>query len=140
MICGLCQEQESKYKCPKCKVPYCSIACYKSEAHKHEEKESNQSTPKVNIAIKQEDITDNKYASVINDPQIKSMLREPALQVHLLTISKLLNEDSLIQGNVNYDQRLELVRLKLQDLRAGGIEENELVEEFIGRVLQLLDE
>ncbi|CAK4082948.1 unnamed protein product [Aphanomyces euteiches] len=27
--CGVCQEQPRKYKCPLCRLPYCSTACYK---------------------------------------------------------------------------------------------------------------
>eukprot|EP00122_Pirum_gemmata_P018366 Pgem_evm1s17197 len=27
--CGVCNEQEFKYKCPKCKLRYCSLACFK---------------------------------------------------------------------------------------------------------------
>lgn len=28
-ICELCNQQASKYTCPKCKVKYCSLSCYK---------------------------------------------------------------------------------------------------------------
>ncbi|BBN17952.1 zinc finger HIT domain-containing protein 3 [Marchantia polymorpha subsp. ruderalis] len=28
--CGVCVEAESKYKCPNCLTPYCSLACYKT--------------------------------------------------------------------------------------------------------------
>ncbi|KAF9986226.1 hypothetical protein BGZ75_002068 [Mortierella antarctica] len=28
-ICGVCTTVESKYKCPTCTLPYCSLACYK---------------------------------------------------------------------------------------------------------------
>lgn len=27
--CGVCQEKPSKYRCPGCKAPYCSLACNK---------------------------------------------------------------------------------------------------------------
>ncbi|GHJ90199.1 hypothetical protein NliqN6_6601 [Naganishia liquefaciens] len=27
--CVVCHEQEQKYKCPACQVPYCSVACFK---------------------------------------------------------------------------------------------------------------
>ncbi|KAI9256613.1 hypothetical protein BDA99DRAFT_143183 [Phascolomyces articulosus] len=30
VLCGICSDQESKYKCPTCKIPYCSIACFKN--------------------------------------------------------------------------------------------------------------
>ena len=34
--CEVCAENESKYKCPKCKVVYCSLACYKAHKDKCE--------------------------------------------------------------------------------------------------------
>ncbi|KAI9472910.1 hypothetical protein BDB00DRAFT_861220, partial [Zychaea mexicana] len=30
VLCAICNDQESKYKCPTCKAPYCSIACFKN--------------------------------------------------------------------------------------------------------------
>jgi len=36
MNCSICKEnKESKYKCPKCRIPYCSVACWKT--HKAED-------------------------------------------------------------------------------------------------------
>lgn len=32
-VCGLCKVNFASYKCPKCHVPYCSLACYKGDAH-----------------------------------------------------------------------------------------------------------
>ena len=29
-VCQVCQREESKYACPKCSTPYCSLACYKN--------------------------------------------------------------------------------------------------------------
>ncbi|XP_011080155.1 zinc finger HIT domain-containing protein 3 [Sesamum indicum] len=31
--CEVCEEAQSKYKCPSCLIPYCSLACFK----KHKE-------------------------------------------------------------------------------------------------------
>jgi len=28
-----CTENQSKYVCPKCEAPYCSLLCYKSSSH-----------------------------------------------------------------------------------------------------------
>ncbi|ERN15786.1 zinc finger HIT domain-containing protein 3 isoform X2 [Amborella trichopoda] len=28
--CGVCVEAQSKYKCPTCFMPYCSLACFKN--------------------------------------------------------------------------------------------------------------
>ncbi|XP_026727079.1 zinc finger HIT domain-containing protein 2 [Trichoplusia ni] len=32
-ICGLCNDKQSKYCCPRCEIFYCSLDCYKSEKH-----------------------------------------------------------------------------------------------------------
>ncbi|KAI5202103.1 hypothetical protein E4T39_04910 [Aureobasidium subglaciale] len=34
-VCGVCQQVESKYKCPSCQLRYCSIACYKQHKETH---------------------------------------------------------------------------------------------------------
>ncbi|EME48550.1 hypothetical protein DOTSEDRAFT_118716 [Dothistroma septosporum NZE10] len=33
--CGVCNEQDSKYKCPICELRYCSIPCYKTHKPTH---------------------------------------------------------------------------------------------------------
>ncbi|KAJ6588511.1 hypothetical protein B0H19DRAFT_1099765 [Mycena capillaripes] len=33
ITCRLCRRQFSKYTCPTCNVPYCSLTCFRSEAH-----------------------------------------------------------------------------------------------------------
>ncbi|KAK7042321.1 hypothetical protein R3P38DRAFT_2889760 [Favolaschia claudopus] len=33
VTCGLCRRQFSKYTCPTCNVPYCSLTCFRSSAH-----------------------------------------------------------------------------------------------------------
>ncbi|XP_038213299.1 zinc finger HIT domain-containing protein 2 [Zerene cesonia] len=32
-LCGLCEQNNSKYSCPRCDVLYCSLNCYKAEKH-----------------------------------------------------------------------------------------------------------
>ena len=53
MICGICKEQESKYKCPKCSVTYCSIKCYKSPEHSHDNITESTTTGTTTRTIKQ---------------------------------------------------------------------------------------
>ncbi|XP_054277793.1 zinc finger HIT domain-containing protein 2 [Macrosteles quadrilineatus] len=31
--CQICKQADSKYVCPKCNIPYCSLKCYQSELH-----------------------------------------------------------------------------------------------------------
>ncbi|KAF8420039.1 hypothetical protein EV426DRAFT_700667 [Tirmania nivea] len=37
-LCQLCNVTESRYKCPTCFIPYCSLACYKPHKTVHEAK------------------------------------------------------------------------------------------------------
>uniref|UniRef100_A0A0E0N4H5 HIT-type domain-containing protein n=1 Tax=Oryza rufipogon TaxID=4529 RepID=A0A0E0N4H5_ORYRU len=32
--CDVCKEAPSKYKCPACRTPYCSVACFKNHKDK----------------------------------------------------------------------------------------------------------
>ncbi|KAF3766227.1 hypothetical protein M406DRAFT_346225 [Cryphonectria parasitica EP155] len=34
-LCGICEEQEGKYKCPRCSLPYCSVVCFRSHKENH---------------------------------------------------------------------------------------------------------
>ncbi|KAJ4153887.1 hypothetical protein LMH87_010354 [Akanthomyces muscarius] len=34
-ICGVCQQEPPKYKCPRCYLPYCSVACSKVHRENH---------------------------------------------------------------------------------------------------------
>lgn len=33
VLCGICRKHVSRYTCPTCNVPYCSLACFRSETH-----------------------------------------------------------------------------------------------------------
>ncbi|KAF2762252.1 hypothetical protein EJ05DRAFT_202419 [Pseudovirgaria hyperparasitica] len=33
--CGICEKEVSKYKCPTCAIPYCSLTCYKPHKAAH---------------------------------------------------------------------------------------------------------
>lgn len=130
MICKVCGEHESKYKCPVCMVKYCSLACYRN--HQHEKTESLETK-------KQEWVpagADDKFALVLNDPTIQSMLKYKSLQVHLLSIIKILKSDDFTNETTTEGKR-EIANLKLCNLRIGGSEENELVEDFIKVFLNL---
>ncbi|CAL1186806.1 unnamed protein product [Candida parapsilosis] len=76
-----------------------------------------------------------KFDKLLQDDQIEYLLKQPALQFHLLSIITIL-QDGFI-NNLNQEQKLEVMNLKLNDLRKGGVEQNELVEEFVQRVLEL---
>ncbi|CAN1169753.1 Zinc finger HIT domain-containing protein 3 [Linum perenne] len=45
--CQVCNESESKYKCPSCLVPYCSLICFK----KHKEIPCSKPVAKASLAV-----------------------------------------------------------------------------------------
>ena len=79
------------------------------------------------------------FEKIANDPIIRSLLKYKSLQTHLQILLKLLL-DSLLTREPIFENRKEIVNMRLCDLRIGGPEENELVEEFVQRVLILHDE
>lgn len=45
-LCELCGTELSKYRCPKCKILYCSVACFKSHKEKQCQLLTDQSNEK----------------------------------------------------------------------------------------------
>lgn len=33
-LCSSCRRQIAKYTCPKCNLPYCSLACFRSQVER----------------------------------------------------------------------------------------------------------
>lgn len=138
MICGICKEIEAKYRCPKCNVHYCSIGCFKGPNHIHTENEK----PVQKNANDEKSIENNSsdlYARIASDTQIQSMLKFKSLQFHLSVILKIL-DDPQVSGEQTSAGRREVANAKLTQLREGGVEENELVEDFVTRVLEMMEE
>ncbi|XP_062225022.1 uncharacterized protein LOC133923771 isoform X2 [Phragmites australis] len=44
--CGVCKEAASKYKCPSCRTPYCSVTCFKN----HKEESCQKTLPQEEIS------------------------------------------------------------------------------------------
>ncbi|OAK98379.1 hypothetical protein IQ06DRAFT_379221 [Phaeosphaeriaceae sp. SRC1lsM3a] len=43
-LCGVCNAEPKKYKCPTCSLPYCSITCFKLHKSTHPESSTTPST------------------------------------------------------------------------------------------------
>ena len=145
VLCGICQVEQSKYKCPKCSIAYCSLTC-KSESHTHDNLPTVTDTTSQPPQQQQQTTTtttttpgDDKFLKLLQDDQIKYLLNQPSLQFHLLSIIKILIDPTFTPKNSNIEQKLDIANLKLNDLRIGGIEQNELVEEFVQRCLELMN-
>lgn len=138
--CSVCLKEQAKYRCPKCPVVYCSLTCFKSPSHSHDSlADEPKAIPEPEVAKKTEEKPEKSnelFATIAKDPVIKHLLTYNSLQVHLAVILKLLN-DSSITNEPLAENRKELANMRLCDLRMGGSEENELVEEFVSRVIEL---
>lgn len=134
----MCLKEQAKYRCPKCPVTYCSLTCFKSPSHSHESQaeETRSEKPVVASAPAESPSTVSINQKIAEDPVINQLLKYKSLQVHLAVIVKLLN-DSSITNEPLAENRREIANMRLCDLRMGGAEENELVEEFVTRIIEL---
>lgn len=150
MLCSICNVKESKYTCPTCLCKYCSLACFKSD--KHKEMDQIATEKKVKLEESNVDVTEssstNAEEQVIDDPmlaklsqntQFQEYISSPVLQFHILTVLEILDNISLT-NEYSKDGRTQIASRKLNDLRKGGLEENEYVEEFICWLLNWMDE
>lgn len=132
--CKICSEAPSKYKCPNCSLDYCSLKCFKSESHKHDEipTEKESTTETVDNKVIKAENTQDEFDKLIKDEKLQYLLKFKALKFHLKAIYEILNDTSL-----NRDEKWDQANQKLSNLRITGSEENELVEEFCQRVVEL---
>lgn len=128
-------------------INYCSIACYKSPDHvsRHEqvttEKSQSQSQDQQQHQQHQQQdqqqdqsqSLDHKFDKIIENKSIQDLLKLDALQIHLSSLIKL-------SQSFNSSEKYDLLNMKINDMRLNGIEENQLVEEFIHTFLLLLNE
>ncbi|CAG5876961.1 unnamed protein product [Menidia menidia] len=90
-ICNVCREQTPKYRCPACKIRYCSLGCYK--------KHKDSCTPVKNHSTRNHECSDGS-SSVSAEPwSVDDLLHEdgiidkvPPQRLQLLGESKELRE------------------------------------------------
>lgn len=149
--CEVCQENEACYKCPKTKVRYCSLKCYKNI--KPEVTSNSDKSDKVVGAIEppQEpnSVTEtehkklDKYQYAVEDARIRELLRHNTVKFHLDKVYRILSVNSIgetTDSSMTEDMKRELAVDYLNTLRTGGIHCNEAIEEFCQLFLELLRE
>ncbi|GAA5860815.1 hypothetical protein JCM3774_003149 [Rhodotorula dairenensis] len=67
--CGICHKQTSQYTCPKCNLPYCSLACFRSPEHRA-------CTDNFDRATLAEDLQGDTDASSSDKRQMLEMLKK----------------------------------------------------------------
>lgn len=85
--CEVCSIIESKYKCPKCSIRYCSLECFK--AHKNDSGDCSR-VPKTEQP--------SKFELLKSDPDLLTMLQKDTfLQSYLKAIESSNNPKELFQ-------------------------------------------
>ncbi|XP_044501371.1 zinc finger HIT domain-containing protein 3 isoform X1 [Mangifera indica] len=95
--CQVCNEAQSKYKCPTCLAPYCSLACFKK--HKEIPCVKPESIEEKSIAIPQssaerplnvdepgEVLQKVQLESIASSSEIRDVLKDESLQKLILSI------------------------------------------------------
>lgn len=146
-LCGICNENESKYKCPKCSIRYCSLACYKdTEKHQHsEEKESiteglednkktgeAEQTSEKKVGDRSPTLRTESFNELYQEtPEIQELLKYNTVKFHLAKVYRILKSNvSSSETGLNSESKKQLAVDYLNTLRYGGIHYNEAIEEF----------
>lgn len=124
-ICQVCQEAESKYKCPKCVIPYCSLSCFKQ--HKPEnyscsiqKSETDKQTKdckenaKIDYIPTQESVklSKDQLLKLAKNPVLRKRLEDQHLQKYLKALNQSEDPDEIfeqLQNNERFNEFCDLV-------------------------------
>ena len=122
-LCAVCNESPFKYKCPNCKIAYCSVVCYK----KHKEvpcakvevskpapagagKKPFMSRYAKAAAFDEErtwKIRESQLAQLRGNTDICAALRDPVLQAKLVSIDNARDRDAALNKAIASDPRFK---------------------------------
>lgn len=138
--CGICHDNDAKYKCPKCGIKYCSLACYKDESrHKdpvdpiNQEEEQKDKTENPTNSTDPPRLASTEYSKLYSEtPEIQELLKYNTVKFHLSKVYRILCSDVADpnESNMNSEMKRQLAVDYLNTLRYGGIHYNEAIEEF----------
>lgn len=134
--CIICNKENSNYKCPRCKTPYCSLACCKTHKQDCADVPSasattvvTSSTSKIgNEAHKSIEAVKHTYPDLLTQEHMKKLESTPWL-VKMLAGSKRLRDDIKSVDSAT-DRQAALTRIKLAKPHFG---------EFVDKLLQELN-
>lgn len=137
-------EKQAKYKCPACKSPYCSVLCFKSHKLKCTSPQNEDTELKNKRAeeVKEDaaGLTENpQFSRIFKNERVKALLSSEGVQKHLKLLYEIMNDPN-ISGENNSEGRRIVALKKLRELRKGGREGNEAIEELVCEVTKLWEE
>lgn len=109
--CQVCVHAESKYKCPTCLLPYCSVMCFKQ----HKEVPCSREVPSIQVngqpiqpprSFEENDeegwrLDESELVAVAASSEIRNLLKDEELQKIILTI------DSSVNAEEELDKAME---------------------------------
>ena len=134
-------EKQAKYKCPSCESPYCSVICFK--AHKLKctpAPRKDSETNKESVSEAQQKASENpQFNSIFQNERVKTLLCSEGVKKHLKLLYDIMNDPN-ISGESNSEGRRIVALKKLRELRKGGREGNEAIEELVCEVTKLWED
>ncbi|CAO3632610.1 unnamed protein product [Cunninghamella echinulata] len=130
--CTICQEAASKYKCSTCRIPYCSLTCYKS----HKEIPCQNMPPPETEPVMKNKTKKNKEQEIEEEEEDNSRLSQEQLQLLAQSpqIKSLLKHKKLRELISKIDESSQPEKI-LETIRS----EDEGFEEFLQLLLQTTD-
>ncbi|AQZ16958.1 HIT1 (YJR055W) [Zygosaccharomyces parabailii] len=144
--CGICEAEDAKYKCPKCGVKYCSLACYKDTIKHQDPTEGDRDEQIHHIESKkasENSLASPKWSKIFSEtPELQRLLQYNTVKFHLAKVYRILCGESLDsnESGMNSEMKRQLAVDYLNTLRYGGIHYNEAIEEFCGISLARLEQ
>ena len=81
MICSVCGTNQSSYKCPKCKQPYCCLNCFKIHKESCEKQINiNDQNDEIQTKTNENNIEISPFEIFRSHPEIINALSDPRLQ------------------------------------------------------------
>ncbi|KAJ3182226.1 Zinc finger HIT domain-containing protein 3 [Gaertneriomyces sp. JEL0708] len=121
-ICSICNENSSKYKCPNCLVPYCSLSCFRT--HKETPCEKTTAAPPTPKEESKPDLPIEEDSLLSGDVLLKlKQCKDVQSLVSLPELQKILAE---VDGAAQPEKALDNLR------------NDPLMSEFIEKALEVI--
>ncbi|KAH9202267.1 hypothetical protein LQ764DRAFT_222426 [Zygosaccharomyces rouxii] len=116
--CGICHDNDAKYKCPKCGIKYCSLTCYKDEArHKDPVDSTDQKEEQIGKnekpanSAKPPQLASPEYSKIYTEtPEIQELLKYNTVKFHLSKVHRILSSEVADpnESNMNNEMKRQL--------------------------------
>ncbi|XP_016381466.1 zinc finger HIT domain-containing protein 2-like [Sinocyclocheilus rhinocerous] len=132
--CGLCLSNPSCYTCPRCNIPYCGLACYKSQNHSSCSEEFYKES--VLQELKSQGVTDEEGKSKMQEILLRlrqSAESEGGMENLLRNLGD--DETSVTEKDAH---ALELLS-QLAEIQSSGDEKSHEVQELLAKLRDIED-